>query len=107
MKTFIVLLGFSMGILFFFPVPERKIKSKITGSSEKGTINFETQVQPILQKNCSPCHFPGGKLFAKLPFDKSETIISHVPGILKRIKKEEEANIIKRFATQNKVVALK
>ena len=67
------------------------------------TINFKTQVQPVLEKNCSPCHFPGGKLYEKLPFDKGETISNHTAGILKRIKKEEEVKLIRQYTAQNKV----
>ena len=70
-------------------------------SGRKDTVDFKTQVQPILQKNCSPCHFTGGKLYQKLPFDKGETIIHHEVGIFKRIKKEEEIALIKEFIRQN------
>jgi hypothetical protein len=77
--------------------PESKTKDVI-----RDTINFSTQVQPILVKHCSPCHFPGGKLYEKLPFDKDTTIIHHVAGILKRIKNEDESTIIRSFVLQNK-----
>jgi hypothetical protein len=86
------------------PGQKRIVKSS---SSVTAIIDFKTQVQPIFKTNCSPCHFPGGKLYEKLPFDKAETILHHQAGILKRIKKEEEVKLIKQFAEQNKVVALK
>jgi len=66
------------------------------------TIQFATQVQPILQRKCSPCHFPGGKMYERMPFDKDSTIISHQAGILKRIKEGEDNLIIKTFILQNK-----
>jgi hypothetical protein len=66
------------------------------------TINFKTQVQPILEKNCSPCHFPGGKMYEKLPFDKGETIVNHQTVIFKRLKKEEDISLIKQYIQQNK-----
>lgn len=69
---------------------------------EKDTINFKTQVQPVLQNNCSPCHFPGGKLYEKLPFDKGSTIISHKAGVLKRFKKEEDLKLLRQYTAQNK-----
>ena len=65
------------------------------------TIQFNSQIQPILIKHCSPCHFPGGKMYEKLPFDKDTTIINHEKGILKRIKGEEN-DLIKTFIEQNK-----
>ncbi|TMI88246.1 MAG: hypothetical protein E6H08_18105 [Bacteroidetes bacterium] len=53
------------------------------------TIHFTNQIQPILVKNCSPCHFAGGKMYERMPFDKDTTIINHQGGVLKRIKGEE------------------
>lgn len=65
----------------------------------KDTIDFPTQVQPILVKNCSPCHFTGGKMYEKMPFDKDTTILNHQAGILKRIKGEDNV-LIKSFVEQ-------
>ena len=67
----------------------------------KDTIDFTSQVQPILVKNCSPCHFTGGKMYQKMPFDKDTTIINHETGILKRIKGDENL-VIKTFIQQNR-----
>ena len=67
----------------------------------KDTIDFATQIQPILVKNCSPCHLTGGKMYERMPFDKDTTIINHEKGILKRIKGDENA-LIKTFIQQNK-----
>ena len=66
------------------------------------TIYFSSQVKPIFVKNCSPCHFPGGKMYQRLPFDQDTTIINHETGILIRIKAAEEIKIIKNFIQQNK-----
>ena len=67
-----------------------------------GKIDFEKEIKPILIKNCSPCHFPGGKMYGRLPFDKDTTIVNHSASILKRIKNEEENTLIKEFIAQNK-----
>lgn len=67
----------------------------------KDTIHFASQIQPILVKNCSPCHFTGGKMYERMPFDKDTTIINHEAGILRRIKGDENL-IIKAFIQQNK-----
>jgi hypothetical protein len=66
------------------------------------TIDFEKQVLPIMVKNCSPCHFTGGKMYERLPFDKDTTIIRHSERILSRIKKDEENALLKAFLLQNK-----
>jgi hypothetical protein len=65
----------------------------------KDTVHFASQVQPILVKKCSPCHFTGGKMYEKMPFDKDSTIINHQAGILRRIKGEENA-LIRSFVEQ-------
>ena len=65
------------------------------------SIHFQKQIQPILVKNCSPCHFTGGKMYERMPFDKSETILNHEAGILRRIKKEDENALLKEFIKQN------
>lgn len=67
------------------------------------TVYFATQIQPILQKNCSPCHFTGGKMYERMPFDKAETIISHESGVIKRFKNEDELRLIKQFFAQSKM----
>jgi len=65
-------------------------------------VVFETDVQPIFTSHCNPCHFPGGKMYEKLPFDKAQTILDHEAGILKRIKAENEVSMIKEFIAQQK-----
>ena len=65
------------------------------------TIQFAHQIQPILVKHCSPCHFTGGKMYERMPFDMDTTIINHEAGILRRIKGDESV-LIKAFIQQNK-----
>jgi len=81
---------------------EENRASPKTATATNDTVNFKTQVQPILVKNCSPCHFPGGKLYDKLPFDKGETIVSHETGVFKRLKKEDEVKLVKQYIEENK-----
>lgn len=68
-------------------------------TQQSDPISFTEHIQPILVTRCSPCHFTGGKMYAKLPFDKSATIVRPEikSGILKRIKDEQENELIKRF----------
>ncbi len=60
-------------------------------------VDFTRDVQPILQKRCQPCHFPGGTMHAKLPFDRAETIDKLNTKLFSRIKKEKEQEIIRAF----------
>lgn len=60
-------------------------------------VEFTRDVQPIMERRCQPCHFPGGSMHAKLPFDKPETIHKLGTKLFSRIKKEEEQKVIRAF----------
>jgi hypothetical protein len=68
-------------------------------TDQPDTIDFKEHIQPILVTRCSPCHFTGGKMYVKMPFDKAVTILNPEAknGILKRIKDDQEKEMIKRF----------
>jgi hypothetical protein len=66
------------------------------------SIDFKTMIQPIFEKHCNPCHFPGGKMYEKMPFDNPKTILNHEAGILRRIKDAEENERIKEFVRLSK-----
>jgi hypothetical protein len=63
-------------------------------------VDFTKDVKPVLMQRCSPCHFTGGKMYEKMPFDKSETLLSHQQGILRRIKDEKENRILRNYITR-------
>lgn len=52
---------------------------------------FASSVRPILEAHCTPCHFPGGKMYERLPFDRPETLASHREGALRRLKGDDRA----------------
>ncbi|HKS24703.1 MAG TPA: hypothetical protein VJZ76_18040 [Thermoanaerobaculia bacterium] len=58
--------------------------------------SFDADVKPILQR-CTPCHFPGGKMYDKLPFDRPETVVKLGERLFTRIHKEDERAKIRRF----------
>jgi hypothetical protein len=60
-------------------------------------VDFARDVRPILEKRCQPCHFPGGKMYRQLPFDRPETIDKLGTKLFTRIKKEEEQAVIRGF----------
>ena len=89
---------------FYYPCQkEVAITAKPKHPVKVDTINFTTQLQPIFVTRCSPCHFPGGKMYERLPFDKAETILGHQEGILRRIKDEKENSLIRQYIEQRKV----
>ena len=60
-------------------------------------IDFTPDVRPILEKRCQPCHFTGGKMYDKLPFDRAETVDKLGTKLFTRIKKDEEQAVIRAF----------
>jgi hypothetical protein len=86
---------FLFGLCVYKPVAN--VSSPEIKTALPDTIVFAKHVQPIMQKNCSPCHFTGGKMYERMPFDQDTTIINHQSGILKRIKDDAENAILKRF----------
>jgi hypothetical protein len=74
-------------------------------STTHTSIDFKKQVQPILVSHCMPCHFTGGKMYERLPFDQASTILKPEirPGLFKRIKDEKEVELIKKFIEENKL----
>ncbi|MFI5133781.1 MAG: hypothetical protein ACHQEB_05565 [Chitinophagales bacterium] len=65
------------------------------------SLQFAENIEPVLIKNCSPCHFPGGKMYAKLPFDIPQTILNQKEErVLMRLKNENEKELIKKFIEQ-------
>jgi hypothetical protein len=59
--------------------------------------DFEKEIKPILQSRCMPCHFQGGKVYDKMPFDKPETISRLGTKLFTRIKDEKEQRLIREF----------
>jgi hypothetical protein len=105
MKIILMITGFC--IVLFCSVTDAKHGNwkllKVTSpapATDTDTVNYATQILPLLQKKCTPCHFAGGKMYERMPFDKSETILSHEAGILKRIKDQPEADLIRQFILQ-------
>jgi hypothetical protein len=67
-----------------------------TPAVPKKNVDFARDVRPILDR-CQPCHFPGGKMYAKLPFDRAETVDRLGTKLFTRIKKDDEQAIIRAF----------
>jgi hypothetical protein len=73
-----------------------------TTSSEqaKSTVDFTTQVKPMLEGRCKPCHFAGGALYQRLPFDRPETIKKLGTKLFTRIRDEKERQLLRDFLAQ-------
>ena len=62
--------------------------------------DFDKEIKPILQSRCMPCHFQGGKVYDKMPFDKPETVTKLGEKMFTRIKDEKEQRLIREFLAQ-------
>ena len=58
-------------------------------------VDFATQIRPILEERCRPCHFAGGKVYEHLPFDRPATITTLGTKLFTRIKDENERRLIR------------
>ena len=72
-----------------------------SSSMEQSKIDFPTQIKPIFEARCQPCHFNGGKVYAHLPFDRPETIKRLGTRLFTRIKDDKEQQLIRQFLGQN------
>lgn len=59
--------------------------------------DFATEIKPIFHARCQPCHFAGGQVYDRMPFDKPETITRLGTKLFTRIKDEKERHLIREF----------
>src|SRR5258706_14753060 len=64
------------------------------------SVEFARDVQPILESRCQPCHFAGGRMYERLPFDRPETIRQLGQKLFTRIKDETSQATIRHFLEQ-------
>ena len=65
-------------------------------------VDFKTQIRPILEQRCQPCHFTGGKMYERLPFDRPETIVKLGTKLFTRIRDEKQRQVIRQFLASAK-----
>ena len=70
-------------------------------SAPKARVDFDTQLKRIFQAKCMPCHFSGGQVYNRLPFDKPATIRKLGTKLFTRIKDENDRRLIEDFLTQS------
>jgi hypothetical protein len=64
-------------------------------------VSFEGQIRPILEARCSPCHFEGGVMYRRLPFDRPQTIRHLGTKLFTRIMNEGEQGVVSLFLAQS------
>jgi hypothetical protein len=67
---------------------------------EQARVDFAADVQPILEARCQPCHFPGGVMYQRRPFDRAETITDLGTKLFTRLKDENDRRVVGEFLAQ-------
>lgn len=80
------------------PLEPAREPAPIAGSSQRtAPMDFDGVVRPILEARCRPCHFPDGRMYDRLPFDRPETIRELGERLFTRIDDPEEQAVIRAF----------
>ena len=61
-----------------------------TGQPKDTVFTYRGNILPMLQANCNPCHFPGGKMYKKLPFDDYKTVATLGKKLNTRFKEKKQ-----------------
>ena len=69
-------------------------------AAESKKIDFAAEIRPIFESRCTPCHFAGGQMYERLPFDRPETIRKLGAKLFPRIKDENEQRVLREFLAQ-------
>jgi hypothetical protein len=81
--------------------PGASASSASSGAHDsKARVDFDSQIKPILQSKCMPCHFSGGVMYVRLPFDRPETIKKLGTKLFTRIQDENHRRLIRDFLEQ-------
>ena len=69
----------------------------IDSTPSEARVDFESQLKPIFKAKCMPCHFSGGQVYDRLPFDRPETIRKLGTKLFTRIKDENVRRLIEEL----------
>ena len=75
---------------------------QISPAPPGGVSKWEAEVAPIFATRCQPCHFTGGVMHDKLPFDDPATIRKLGKKTFSRIRDEKERALITAFLAEKK-----
>ncbi len=95
--------GHLIGPLFFILSVLLPSSSHLQGSLDSPTSSvdsvatFQSDIAPLLKSNCTPCHFPGGKMYQEYPFDDYSTVHRLRKRLHTRLEKPEQKAILTRW----------
>ena len=68
-------------------------------ASQHTPVTFKDAIAPMLKEKCTPCHFKGGKIYDRFPFEQYETVRKLGPKLNTRLK-AERAEMVTRWIEQ-------
>lgn len=80
--------------------PANPAATPAAGPALPGRVDFTAQVLPLLQEKCSPCHFPGGRMYDRLPFDQEGTIRVLGTQMFSRLRDPLDRELIRTYLEQ-------
>lgn len=92
----LLVVGFNLSACAKFDSSARAVLS----ATAQTKLDFNTQIKPLFESRCTPCHFSGGAVYERLPFDRSETIKKLGTKLFTRIRDEKEQRLIREFLAQ-------
>jgi hypothetical protein len=60
------------------------------GIPAASAATFRSSLRPILSVRCAPCHEPGGRMYARLPFDDPAIVALHAARMATRLSGDEK-----------------
>jgi len=82
------------------PAPSPSVSPSPSPTPER--IDFAKQILSMLEEKCSPCHFPGGRMYERLPFDRQETIQTLGKATLTRLRDPVDQELMRTFLEQRR-----
>ena len=62
--------------------------------STQTAVTFQQSIAPLLKANCSPCHYEGGQVVGKYPFEDYKTVKKLGEKLNTRLKEKEQQSLI-------------
>lgn len=78
--------------------PPASVTATVPGLA--GRVDFAEHVLPLLHQKCSPCHFQGGRMYGRLPFDQEGTIRVLGTQMFSRLRDPLDQELIRAYLEQ-------
>ncbi len=85
-KNFYTKFGIFLFVCFTMTLQNCKVQKGISGSKDNSvaTVSYEKDILPVMQRSCTPCHFPDQGRVKML--DNYEATRKNINGILYRVQ---------------------